>query len=62
MTTVPGVAPTIWTFSVREDLVAAQLREAVGKKVMLHYSEHRGVPTRCFADTPYFVSEIRVLR
>jgi hypothetical protein len=61
MTTVPGVAPTIWTFSVQEDDVAAQLRDAVGRKVMLHYNEHRGVPTRCFAETSYFVTALRVL-
>jgi hypothetical protein len=61
MTTVPGVAPTIWTFSVRDNQAAAQLREAVGKKVMLHYEEHRGVPTNCFADTPYFVTGLRIL-
>jgi hypothetical protein len=61
MTTVPGVAPTIWSFSVRDDQAAAELREAVGKKVMLHYEEHRGVPTNCFADTPYFVTGLRIL-
>jgi len=61
MTTVPGVAPTIWNFSVRDDQTAAQLRDAVGRKVMLHYEEHRGVPTNCFADTPYFVTGLRIL-
>jgi hypothetical protein len=61
MTTVPGVAPTIWSFSVRDDQTAAQLRDVVGKKVMLHYEEHRGVPTNCFADTPYFVTGLRIL-
>jgi hypothetical protein len=61
MTTVPGVAPTIWSFSVRDDQTATQLRDVVGKKVMLHYEEHRGVPTNCFADTPYFVTGLRIL-
>jgi hypothetical protein len=61
MTTVPGVAPTIWAFSVRDPQAAAALSDAVGKKVMLHYSEHRGVPTRCFAETPYYVTGLRLL-
>ncbi len=61
MTTVPGVAPTIWTFSVRDEGVAARLRDAVGKKIAVHYAEHRGVPTSCFADTPYFVNDWRLV-
>jgi len=61
MSIVPGVTPTIWDFSVRDARVAEQLRAAVGKRVTLHYSEHRGVPTSCFAETPYFVEGVRVV-
>jgi hypothetical protein len=60
MTTVPGVAPTLWNFSVRDDEVAQQLREHVGRRVVLHYSEHRGVPTSCFGETPYFVDSVEL--
>ena len=52
---VAGVAPQIWTFSVRDGNVAAQLSKQVGEKLQMHYTEHRGVPTSCFADTSYFV-------
>ncbi len=58
---VGGVAPQIWYFSVREADVAEQLNAAVGKRVQLHYTEHRGVPTSCFAETPYFVDQVKVL-
>lgn len=51
---VGGVAPQIWYFSTRDDKVAQQLSAAVGEQIRLHYSEHRGVPTTCFAETPYF--------
>jgi hypothetical protein len=51
---VGGVAPQIWYFSTRDDKVAQQLSAAVGTQVRLHYTEHRGVPTSCFAETPYF--------
>jgi hypothetical protein len=55
---VAGVAPQIWTFSVRSPAVAADLDKLVGRQVQLHYSEHRGLPTSCFADTPYFVDRV----
>ncbi len=61
MSIVPGVTPTIWEFSVRDPAVAERMSAAVGKRVTLHYSEHRGVPTSCFGDTPYFVEEVRVV-
>ena len=60
MTTVPGIAPTLWTFSVRDDRVADQISAAIGKRVALHYEEHRGVPTSCFGTTNYFVDSVKV--
>jgi hypothetical protein len=51
---VVGVAPQIWFFSTRDEKVAGQLAGAVGTQIRLHYTEHRGVPTSCFAETPYF--------
>ena len=60
MSTVPGTAPTIWTFTVRDADVAKQVNAAIGKRVVLHYGEHLGVPTRCFGDTKYFVYGVRV--
>ncbi len=60
MTTVPGVAPVMWSFTVRDDQVAKGMSEAVGKRVVLHYAEHRGVPTSCFGDTPYFVDKVTI--
>jgi len=51
---VGGVAPQIWYFSTRDEKVAQQLGAAVGNHIRLHYTEHRGVPTSCFAETSYF--------
>jgi hypothetical protein len=51
---VGGVAPQIWYFSTRDEKLAQQLAAAVGDNLRLHYTEHRGVPTSCFAETPYF--------
>ena len=51
---VGGIAPQIWYFSTRDEQLAKQFAGAVGEQIRLHYSEHRGVPTSCFAETPYF--------
>lgn len=58
MSIVPGVTPTIWEFSVRDDRVVPALNAALGRRVVLHYREHRGIPTDCFGQTPYFVDRI----
>ena len=57
----PGLAPTLWNFSVRDEAVANKVKEAEGKRVVVHYREHRGVPTDCFGETPYFVDDIRLV-
>lgn len=56
---IPGVIPTLWDFSVRDKRVLDELNAALGKRVVLHYSEHVGVPS-CFGDTSYFVNRVRV--
>src|ERR1700675_4568038 len=55
-----GVSPQLWDFSVRDETVAAQLGKAVGHRVQLHYTEHPGVPTPCFAETRFFVDRVTV--
>jgi hypothetical protein len=60
MTTVPGVAPVLWPFSVWDDRVADELSRAMGKRVILHYKEYRYIPTSCFGDTDYFVDKVDV--
>ena len=60
MSIVPGVTPTIWEFSVRDDEVVPRLSAAIGKRVVLHYDEHRGIPTTCFGHTAYFVDSVAV--
>jgi hypothetical protein len=60
MTTVPGVAPILWTFSVSEGKVATQLAQVMGKRLVLHYKEYRYLPTTCFGETAYFVDRVEV--
>jgi hypothetical protein len=62
MATAPGVSPQIFTFTIRNDSVAEALTREMGKgRVAVEYSEHRGVPTSCFGDTPYFVNAFRMV-
>lgn len=58
---VGGVAPQIWYFTVRDETLVRQMSDAVGQNVQVHYSEHRGVPTDCFGDTPYWVDQVKVI-
>jgi hypothetical protein len=60
MYVVAGVAPQIWSFSVRDVSVVEALNKAVGQHVRLHYAEHRGLPTDCFGETDYFVDRVEV--
>jgi len=55
MTTLPGTAPVLWTFTVRDDEAAERLRRVIGQRVVLHYTEHKGIPSSCFGDTSYYV-------
>jgi hypothetical protein len=59
LVTMPGTVGEKFYFSVRDDAVAQKINDALGKRVTLTYKEHIGVPTTCFADTRYFVSDVR---
>jgi|SRR5579864_1400694 len=59
MVNLPGAMPEIFRFTVRDGAVAARLDQTMGQRVALHYEQHRGVPSSCFGDTEYFVTEVR---
>ena len=62
MNPVPGSAPEIFAFTVPSPAVAKRLAELEGKKVALHYEEKKGVPSSCFGDTHYFITDARGLQ
>ena len=59
MTTVPGTAPQIFAFSIKDDGVARRVQESAGQRVVLAYAQHKGVPGSCFGETEYFVTGVR---
>jgi hypothetical protein len=52
--------PQVWAFTVRDEAVVQQLNQAVGQRVHLHYTEHKGVPTTCFGETQFYVDEVKL--
>ena len=59
---VSGVAPQIWSFTVRDPHVTQALNSQLGERVRLHYEEHVGLPSTCFGDTRYFVDKVEPVR
>ena len=60
LTSMPGAIPEKFEFSVRDENVAKQLTDATGKRVILSYSQHKGVPTQCFGETEYYITKVQV--
>ncbi len=58
MVNLPGAMPEIFRFSVRDDAVAARINESLGRRIRLHYEQHKGIPTTCFGETDYFVTAV----
>jgi hypothetical protein len=48
-------------FTVRNDSVAALINRSLGKRVAITYQQHVGVPTTCFGETVYWVSNVKVV-
>lgn len=60
MANLPGAMPQIFRFSVRNDSIAKLVEQNLGKRVSLSYAEHRGIPTSCFGETDYFITNVRL--
>src|SRR6202142_1726091 len=52
---LPGAMPEIFYFSVRDQAMAHRVEQAIGKRVILTYEQHKGVPSTCFGETEYFI-------
>ena len=61
MVSMPGTMSEKFLFTVRDDAVAQKINANLGKKVALKYAQHIGLPTSCFGDTEYFVSDVMVI-
>lgn len=61
MVTMPGAIPDRFEFSVRDDAVANKINALAGQRVVLVYAQHKFVPSKCFGETEYFVTDARAL-
>jgi len=62
MVNLPGTMTEIFRFSVRNDSIASLLEKNVGKRVSVSYEQHRGVPNSCFAETEYYITNVRLVQ
>ncbi len=61
MVALPGAAPEKFFFTVRDDGLASRLNALAGQRVSLTYAQHKGVPSTCFGETEYFVTDVKPL-
>ena len=61
LVSMPGTQAEKFFFTVRNKAVAQKINETVGQRVRLIYEEHKGLPTTCFGDTAYFVTDVQPL-
>jgi hypothetical protein len=60
LSSMPGAIPERFEFSVRNDMIAKELMAATGKRVVLTYAQHKGVPSSCFGETEHFIEKVTV--
>ena len=58
LTSMPGAIPEKFEFSVRDNSIVDALTRNAGRKVIVTYEQHKGVPSSCFGETEYFVTGI----
>lgn len=62
MVTMPGAIPEKFAFTVPDDDMAEKINAMAGQRVILHYQQHKFIPSSCFGETEYFVREARVVQ
>lgn len=58
---IPGSMPEIFKFTVRDNNVASEINAVMGRRVALSYQQHLGIPTTCFGETGYFVTQVHAV-
>lgn len=61
LVTVPGTQAEKFYFSVPDEAVAKRINETIGQRVRLVYEQHIGVPTSCYAETQYYITDVQVI-
>jgi len=61
LVSMPGTVAEKFYFTVRDDVLAQRINQSIGQRVALTYEQHIGIPTSCFGETQYFVSDIKIV-
>ncbi|BBJ23912.1 6-phosphogluconate dehydrogenase [Candidatus Nitrotoga sp. AM1P] len=59
MMSLPGQVPEKFHFTVRNNTVADKINQSLGKQIALNYDQYKGLPTSCFGNTEFFVSNVK---
>lgn len=62
LVTMPGTQAEKFYFTVKDPKVVKEINETVGQRVRLVYEQHKWIPSSCFGETEYFVTQIHVLK
>lgn len=60
MVTMPGTLTEKFQFTIPSEAVAEKINANLGKRMTLSYEQHRWIPSSCFGDTEFFVTDSRV--
>jgi hypothetical protein len=60
LVTMPGTVADKFSFTVRDPAVAAKINANIGERLVMHYEQHKWLPTSCYGDTEYFVTSVAV--
>jgi hypothetical protein len=61
LVSMPGTQAEKFYFTVRDDAIVQKINNSVGSRVRLIYEEHKGLPSTCFGETSYFVTDVKLI-
>lgn len=61
LVSMPGTQAEKFYFTVRDAAVVKKINTTVGSRVRLIYEEHKGLPTNCWGETEYFVTDVKLI-
>lgn len=61
LVSMPGTQAEKFMFTVKDKTLVEKINSSLGKRVRLTYEEHKGIPSTCFGETPYYVQNVQIL-
>ena len=61
MVSMPGSMTEKFLFTVWDEGAVEQINKLMGRRVNLHYEQRVGLPTTCFGETRYYVTQVTLV-